>query len=181
MGKSKISSYGPNGETYYPTLRAPEHHDADKDAEALRKAMKGWGTDEKGLIDVLGHRDIFQRLEIRDRYKALYGQDLIEEIIGETSGEFRSLLKILLLETPKVNARALYKAMKGDSSRTLEDDVKDDIGGYFGNFIVALLQAERAEVDIEDVKKIASKGLQSVVDMSLVREDVDTLWDAGEA
>ncbi|CAH8864063.1 unnamed protein product [Trichobilharzia szidati] len=217
MGKSKISSYGPNGETYNPTLRAPEDHNADDDAEALRKAMKGLGTDEQGLIDILGHRDIFQRLEIRDRYKALYGKELIEVISSETSGDFRRLLKILLLEIPKVNARALYKAMKGggtdeetiieilctstnqeileirqfypyvlmdyggDSSRTLEDDVKDDIGGYFGDFIVALLQAERDEVDLEDVKKIASKGLQSVVDMNLVREDVDTLWDAGEA
>ncbi|KAK4468883.1 hypothetical protein MN116_008045 [Schistosoma mekongi] len=218
MGRSKIQIIGPNGEIYQPTLKIQRNNDPNKDAEVLYEAMKGWGTDEHRIIEILGYRSSYQRIIIRDQFKALYGKDLITEISSETSGHFKKLLKMLLTDIDKVNARALYKAMKGsgtdestiievlctssnceiediktaylsvledygisDPRRTLESDVEDDLSGSFKNLVIALLQAKRDEIPFEIAEQIQSKGIKSVVDMNLVEQDVETIWDAGEA
>ncbi|KER23161.1 Annexin [Opisthorchis viverrini] len=108
---------GPDGESYNPSLKAPKTFDVEKDCIALREAMKGMGTDENTIIDILGHRNTEQRLKIRDHYKTMYGKDLIEKLKGELTGNFERLVVMLLTDGPTIKAKALYDAMKGAGTK----------------------------------------------------------------
>lgn len=49
----------------------------------------GFGTDEKAIIMVLGHRNASQRKKIRETYQQLYNESLIDRLHSELSGDFR--------------------------------------------------------------------------------------------
>jgi hypothetical protein len=57
-----------------PTVHPASPFDARADADALHKAMKGLGTDEKALINVLCHRSSSQRTAIYQAFKSGYGK-----------------------------------------------------------------------------------------------------------
>ncbi|XVE52265.1 hypothetical protein DITRI_Ditri02bG0109200 [Diplodiscus trichospermus] len=70
------------------TIDVPHQVSFLDDAEALRKACQGWGTDEKAIISVLGHRNAAQRKQIRLAYEQLYQEDLIKRLESELTGDF---------------------------------------------------------------------------------------------
>ena len=53
---------------------------AEKDAEAIKNAMKGFGTDEATLIKIVANRKNEQRQKIKLAYKTAYGSDLIDDL-----------------------------------------------------------------------------------------------------
>lgn len=57
-----------------PTVVPYPDFDPREDAEVLRKAMKGFGTDEKSIINVICNRTNEQRQEIANQFKTLYGK-----------------------------------------------------------------------------------------------------------
>ncbi|XP_019449996.1 PREDICTED: annexin-like protein RJ4 [Lupinus angustifolius] len=80
------------------TLIAPSNHSPQEDAEALRDAVKGWGTDEKAVIAILCHRNAYQRQQIRKAYQDLHGEDLIKRLESELSGDFERGMYRWILE-----------------------------------------------------------------------------------
>lgn len=80
------------------TLIAPSNHSPQEDAEALWKAVKGWGTDEKIVIAILGHRNASQRQQIRQAYQDLHQEDLIKRLESELSGDFEKAMYRWILE-----------------------------------------------------------------------------------
>ncbi|CAF4969803.1 unnamed protein product, partial [Rotaria socialis] len=85
----------------------------ERDCDNLQKAMKGLGTDENMLIHILGNRSNDQRLQIRDKYKTMFGQDLIKDIKGDTSGNFNKILTTLLYSPVEYDCHELRRAVKG--------------------------------------------------------------------
>ena len=62
-------------------MKAASNFDAGRDADALRKAMKGLGTDEQTIINILGNRNTDQRLQIKKAFKDKLGR--VSLYIGE--------------------------------------------------------------------------------------------------
>ena len=63
------------------------------DADVLRKAMKGLGTDEEALIKLVCSRTNAQLQAIRAEFQAQFqGRDLIADIRSELGGELESLV-----------------------------------------------------------------------------------------
>lgn len=50
--------------------------------------LLGWGTDERAIISILGHRNATQRKLIRLAYEEIYQEDLIKQLKSELSGDF---------------------------------------------------------------------------------------------
>lgn len=96
-----------------PTVLPYENFDPQVDAATLRKAMKGFGCDEKALIDVVCRRTNYQRQEIQKVFKTNFGKDLIENIKSETRGNFENLLVALLTPTLDFYCKEIKDAMAG--------------------------------------------------------------------
>jgi hypothetical protein len=101
-------------------FRTPE----ERDAIYLYKAMKGAGTDEETLIEIICSRSNVELQKIIQEYKKLYNQNLEDKVSSDTSGNVKKLLVSLLQcrrsenSTPnddecKKVAELLYKSGEG--------------------------------------------------------------------
>ena len=69
----------------------------DYDCYQLRKAVKGLGTDEAALIEILCTRPPNIIEEIKKRYSEIYpGRTLLKDVEDDTSGHFRKVLVALI-------------------------------------------------------------------------------------
>ncbi|WRX11758.1 Annexin repeat - like 2 [Theobroma cacao] len=94
------------------TIDVPHQVSFLEDAEALRKACQGWGTDEKAIISVLGHRNAAQRKQIRLAYEELYQEDLIKRLESELSGDFEKAVYRWVLDPADRDAVLANVAIK---------------------------------------------------------------------
>ncbi|KAK7317343.1 hypothetical protein RJT34_01481 [Clitoria ternatea] len=98
------------------TLIAPSNHSPHEDAEALRKAVEGWGTDEKTIIVILGHRNVYQRQQIRKAYEEIFQEDLIKRLESEIKGDFEKAVYRWILEPADRDAVLANVAIKSGKS-----------------------------------------------------------------
>ncbi|XP_047435085.1 annexin A5b [Mugil cephalus] len=175
------------------TVKPSRDFNANADAEVLYKAMKGLGTDEDAILQLLTARSNGQRQEIKTSYKTLFGKDLIDDLKGELGGKFETLIIALMTPPLAYDVTALRNAIKGAgtnekvlveilASRTpeqvkdivaaykkeydddLEKDICGDTSGHFQRLLVILLQGNR------------QKGIQE----GTIDSDAQALFKAGE-
>ncbi|KAH0722569.1 hypothetical protein KY290_005221 [Solanum tuberosum] len=94
------------------TIIYPENTSPVADAEAIRKACQGWGTDEKAIISIFGHRNATQKKLIRQAYEELYSEDLVKRLESELSGQFEKAVYRWILNPRDRDAVILHVAIK---------------------------------------------------------------------
>ena len=88
---------------------------ADIDAEQIRKASEGWGTDDDKLTAIMTTRTREQLALVDVLYREKYEQTLDEVIGSETSSDYGRFLKCLAAGTANANAVAIRRAIEGPS------------------------------------------------------------------
>ncbi|KAM8877881.1 annexin A4-like isoform 1-T2 [Synchiropus picturatus] len=166
-----------------------------RDVEVLRKAMKGFGTDENAIIELLGSRSNRQRVPMVAAYKTTYGKDLIRDLKSELTGNFEKVVLAMLKSPAHFDASECREAIKGagtdeaclieilssrsnaeiqeitkiykaEYGKSLEDAISSDTSGHFRRLLVSLCQGHRDE--------------REHVDISMAKQDAQKLYAAGE-
>ena len=126
-----------------------------EDAQALRKAMKGLGTDVKAIIEIVANRTNAQLLEIKDVYEKNIQRDLIKDLKSEISGNFQKAVLALLEPAIEYDVDQLNNAMKGIG--TNEDTLIEII-------------ASRDEARLNQIKKQYKEKYNKDLEHSLEKE-----------
>ncbi|GAA6087001.1 annexin A3b [Tachysurus ichikawai] len=166
-----------------------------EDAAALRKAIEGFGTDEKVLINILTQRSNAQRQQICKVYKDITGKFLVDDLKGDTNGNFEKILVALVTPPAQFDVQEIKNAMQGAGTtestlteifasrsnqqikalsdayqqatgKALTSDLKSEVGGDFGKAVITLAEGKRDE----------SKN----VDAAKATADAKALYEAGE-
>ncbi|XP_069341541.1 annexin A3 [Eulemur rufifrons] len=177
------------------TIRNYPDFSPSADAEAIRKAIRGIGTDEKTLISILTERSNGQRQLIAQEYRAAYGKELKDDLKGDLSGHFEHLMVALVTPPAVFDAKQLKKSMKGAGTdedalieilttrtgrqmkeisqayytvykKSLRDDISSETSGDFRKALLTLADGRREE--------------SLNVDEHLAKKDAQILYEAGE-
>ncbi|KAJ7425750.1 Annexin A4 [Willisornis vidua] len=95
------------------TVKGVSSFSAEQEAQALRKAMKGLGTDEDAIIETLTKLNVAQRQQVLITYKGTIGRDLIDDLKSELSGNFERVIVGLMTPTIMYDVHELRRALKG--------------------------------------------------------------------
>nr|XP_046196083.1 annexin A2-like isoform X1 [Oncorhynchus gorbuscha]XP_046196084.1 annexin A2-like isoform X1 [Oncorhynchus gorbuscha]XP_046196085.1 annexin A2-like isoform X2 [Oncorhynchus gorbuscha]XP_046196087.1 annexin A2-like isoform X3 [Oncorhynchus gorbuscha] len=121
---------------------------AQYDASEIKGSIKGLGTDEETLIEMVCSRSAEELVEIKRVYKELFKKELEKDVAGDTSGDFRSLLLALVqVGDTSGDFRSLLLALvqvgdtSGDFRSLLLALVQvGDTSGDFRSLLLALVQ-----------------------------------------
>ena len=171
--------------------------DIDKDAEALRKALKGAGTDEDTIIKIIANRNNTQRQQLKAYYQQKFNRDLVFDLKSDLSGKFEDAV-VALFDDPYVyDAKSLNKAMKGAGTdedtcieilctrpsyqlaqdkilfqqlygKDLYNYVHSETSGHFRQILLALLNCQRHDFSYP-------------INQQELQMEAQRLWQAGAA
>jgi annexin A7/11 len=180
-GQAPPQQYPQYAQQYPPTPPSPGYGppqiiawNGDADANALRSAMKGFGTDEKALIRILATKDPLQIATINQAYSRLHRRDLLKDIKSETRGDLEAglvalvrgplqndvhqlrdamaglgtkehVLNDILLGRSNADLNAIKSEYQRTFNRRLEDDVKGELSMKTERHFMIVLGAQRAE------------------------------------
>uniref|UniRef100_A0A3P9N5U1 Annexin n=1 Tax=Poecilia reticulata TaxID=8081 RepID=A0A3P9N5U1_POERE len=137
------------------TIKPKANFDAEKDAAALKDAIKGLGTNEKVLIEILTQRSNDQRQLICKAYEGATGRTLEKDLKGDTGGNFEELLLALITPPAAYDCHEVTRAMKGAGTK---DSVLIEIfASRSKQQIKALKDVYRKETEKDLIEKLQSE------------------------
>jgi len=178
----------------FPTIYPGNDFDAAADAENLYKAMKGLGTNERMIIQVVTNRSTAQLKEIETTFKTMYGDDLRDRLRGELKGKLETVVLGRFYDRYEYQAYVARRAMKGAGTdeqalidvvcsktpvemenvkkayaamfdRDLVKDIESETSGDLKRILVALAMANREKKPVNNDE---------------AKADAQRLYDAGE-
>jgi len=177
-----------------PTVIAEKDFDAETDAKVLYKAMKGFGTDEDKIMNVVANRSSAQLMAVEKKFRTMYGDDLAKWLEKELKGNMekvvlgrffgprgyqayvlrnamagvgtdeRALIDVICTKN-KHEMKMVRRAYQAIYQRDLVKDIESETSGDFKRILVSLAGAGR------DIKP---------VDEDLAMTDAKALYEAGE-
>ncbi|XP_075977858.1 annexin B10 isoform X5 [Anticarsia gemmatalis] len=179
-----------------PTVVGVQNFNAAEDAATLRGAMKGFGTDEQTIIDILTTRSNLQRQAISKAFTHEYGRDIIEDLKSELGGHFEDVIVALMMPPEEYLCKELHKCMEGmgtDESTLVEilctrtkPEIAAIVEAYERMYDRPLAEHMCSETS-GDFRRLltlivtGARDEEAGVDADKAREDAQALYDAGEA
>lgn len=179
-----------------PTVVPYANFKASEDGDALRAAMKGFGTDEQAIIDILTSRSNAQRQEIAKYFLAEYGRDLIDDLKSELGGKFEDVIIALMYPPVTYLCKELHKAMDGigtNESVLVEilctktnEEIKEIVKAYEDLYDRPLAEHMCSETSghFRRLLTLIVTGVRDesgTVDAALAKEQAEKLYAAGES
>lgn len=148
---------------------------ADFDAYSIKLAVKGLGTDEKALVEVLCSRSNEEMQAMKASYKKLYKKDMEKAVASDVSGDFKRILVSLICghrepDGPVDQARAAADAQ--DLYKAGEKQWGTDESAF--NAILATRSYAHLKAVFDEYEKISKKKIEG----ALVSEMSGDLLDA---
>ncbi|XP_007496028.1 annexin A3 isoform X1 [Monodelphis domestica] len=165
------------------------------DAEAIRKAIQGIGTNEETLIHILTTRSHAQKQLIAKEYQVAFGKELKDDLKSDLSGNFEYLMVALITSPAVFDAKQLKKAMKGTGTNesTLIEilttrsnrQLKEISQAYYTAYKKSLGDAISSETSGDFRKALLTladgrRDESLKVDEYLAKKDAQILYEAGE-
>jgi hypothetical protein len=172
-----------------------ESFDPEDACKKLYNGMKGLGTDENAVVDVIGSHNNAQRQIIKEKYKTMYGKELVPQLADELGGSFLKVILALMQDPEEYIVEGVHKAIEGLGTdetaligllcgrsndemkemsaaykakygKDMEEDVSDELSGDLKKFMVSLMSGGRDESE--------------EIDFDLVKKDAQDLFENGE-
>lgn len=135
------------------------------DADSLRSAMKGMGTNEDTLIEIIASRSNQQLVQIKNCYQQKYKRDLEADVKKETHGTLQKLLISLLQGKRGTNTNPVQNQM-AKIAREIYDAGEAKLGtdeSVFNKYFVSLSPHELAAV-AQQYHKLTNHSILDAID-----------------
>ncbi|NP_001244037.1 annexin a1 [Ictalurus punctatus] len=152
-------------------LRTP----AQYDAQQLKLAMKGLGTEEDTLIEILASRSNKEIRDLKNAYKEEFKKELEADIKSDTSGHFRDCL-LALCKTTRSEDKTVQADLADKDARDLYEAGEKRKGTDCSVFINILTSRSAPQLRkvFECYSKISKVDLAKAVDLEL-KGDIESL------
>ncbi|XP_063364569.1 annexin B10 isoform X5 [Cydia amplana] len=179
-----------------PTVVGVANFNAAEDAATLRGAMKGFGTDEQTIIDILCSRSNAQRQAIAQAFTHEYGRDIIEDLKSELGGHFEDVIVALMRPPAEYLCKELHNCMEGmgtDENTLVEilctrtkKEIAEIVDAYerLYNRPLAEHMCSETSGDFRRLLTLIVTGArdeEAGVDLARAQASAQELFDAGEA
>uniref|UniRef100_A0A8C2QFU3 Annexin n=1 Tax=Cricetulus griseus TaxID=10029 RepID=A0A8C2QFU3_CRIGR len=165
-------------------------------ARQLQKAMKGLGTDEAVLIEILCTRSNKEIVAIKEAYQRLFSKSLESDVKGDTSGNLRKILVSLLQGEPPLgggttrppcNARGRIGTLRAHHGwalslqligKDIEESIEEEASGDLKKAYLTIVRcAQDLEGYFADLLYKAMKGMgtdeETLIRIIVTRAEVD--------